>query len=292
MVTAIQLIAAGVLLVAWLWALGRPVAAGKAGTPWSEEHGRGQLDSSERDSGGARRSTIGNALRLPRQLTPWRRRPLVYRRRQLMLATMFAAFGSFFLAVALRGRFFQLFLLMMAVLIGHLGVASHVGSKLVRLERARRVAAARSRRRSGGPAIRAPQAGLGFDPSRLAFDIPMPEDLVPPSHGVFDQPRRSPFSVAMELASLLENTDELDRAADANRIFVSDLIEHEWGSGSDADGGGNEAEPAETQASEPIFTRAAKRRRSRSRRKSRPIHIHSHLDEADGVPRKRAVNDS
>jgi hypothetical protein len=265
---AIQIVVAGALLVAWLWVLGRPIVAGPAGRSGLGGFDRGYLESPE-TAPPPDGPEIGVGPRLPDVLARWWERPLTYRRRQLLLATMFASFGSFFLAIALRGRFFHLFLLMMAVLTAHLAVASHIGSKLVAVERARRIEAAKRRVRPGSPSIWAPTAGLGSDLSKPIIDVPMPDDLVPPGHGVFDQPRRSPFNVAAELASLLDSVAERDG--------------HEL---ADPD-----PPPAKVgEASEPIFTRPVKDDRPRSRRKAQPIHIHSHLDDGEPPP-SRAVND-
>jgi hypothetical protein len=321
MVAAIQIIVAGALLVAWLWVLGRPLLAGPTGRPGFGWFDRGYLDATEMVpplDRGVDPAAVPLLPRLADVLPIWRRHPVEYRRRQLMLATLFAAFGSFFLAVALRGRFFHLFLLMMGVLAVHVGVAYHIGARLVAAERAQRIAAARQRLPADGLSIQAPLAGVGSDTTGTIDAVTAaggPALLDPAARR---EPHRSAFNVAAELASMLDGVDDREAAAAISRTFVSDLIEHEWGS---AEVGGEAAqsvvqapeppsseqpEPApgardrepgtagpvpDADGSEAIFTRAVKDEPSRGRRKARPIHIHSHLDDAGDLPPARAVND-
>lgn len=265
--TAIQIAVAAALVLAWVWVLGRPLIKG----------------SLER---------IG-----------WARSPAVVRRRQLMLATLFAVFASFLLAIALRGRFVYLFALMLAVLTVHLAVASYLGARVERIRRRARLEAPGHRRaeaeggNSWSSGLLAERAG--------ALAATVADDGPPPFPPADVSGYQSPLA-----------------GDGAVTTFVEELIEAEWGSPAPdtvpaadghPEGGGatrpqldpaQEAEPPDPEPeahsvdpppdpasgdSEAIFTRPPNQAPVRPRRKARPIYIHSHLDEAGFEP-PRAAN--
>ena len=316
MAATIQIIVAGILLLAWVWVLGRPLLSGGMGRgsypsldrSYLNQGDLGPDETFELPVAVSEVETTSDSSLFPfsvRALLPgflrrWWRQPIARRRRQLMLATMFATFASFLLAVALRGRFIQLFALMALVLVVHALVAARIGGRIVEARRAVVVADAKRRVQPEGYGIRirAPQV------------------------------RGKPMEGVEELAALLRG-DDASPASVGVTSFVSDLIDLEWGSdveepleapaatrrapsrSSVSESTEPEAEPTVRQpaersasespvaedgapepelASEPIFTRAVKDAKSRGRRKARPIYIESQLDEPDKLPDAKAVN--
>jgi hypothetical protein len=86
----------------------------------------------------------------------WRAQPLVRRRLQLLLASALAAFMALLLAIALRGPWVDLFLLMTTALVVHVIVGAYIGSREIQVAQAERV---RARRSAGAEA-----AGSGQSP--------------------------------------------------------------------------------------------------------------------------------
>ena len=151
MATMIQIVVAAGLLLAWIWVLGRALVSAILGRSGMAELDRGLLHQDR-----PRRN-----LHWPgwASFRDWTRRPPAVRRRQLLLANMFACFASFLLAVALRGRFVYLFGLMVLVLATHLAVASYLGGKILEARRLERVTAAKKQISAArGMSIRAPRA--------------------------------------------------------------------------------------------------------------------------------------
>ncbi len=72
----------------------------------------------------------------PRPVAAWRAQDVVQRRIQLLLGLSVATFGSMFLAIALRGVFVRLFLLMLGVMAVVLAVAAYIGAVELRHHRA------------------------------------------------------------------------------------------------------------------------------------------------------------
>lgn len=298
MATTIQVVVAGLLLLAWVAVLGRPADVG--------EPGSGDQDRASTGSGLPPRPDANAAaerlarLELPAFIRRRDRVPLTQRRRQRLLATMFAAFASFFLAIAFRGTFVTLFVLMLLALTVHVAIAAWVGGRIVaqqrqaRLEAAKRAARAQARANAAlfrtGPVIGAGRAGdLVSEP-----DGHQQRDRAPTGSGseATDRGQRGsassrrargddgagsddPFSRAAEIASALEASDAsgLIRPED----LVSDLIDQAWAE--------PEPDPAPEAEAEPLFTRPSSQFRNRFRRKKRnkgqakPIHIESQVDD-------------
>ena len=97
----------------------------------------------------------------------WRQRSPVARRRQALLATMFATFASFLLAVALRGRFVWLLGLMVFTLAVHLGIASHLGGRMLRARAEARRAGLGRQPAVGGAASKVLASAIGPDHDRV-----------------------------------------------------------------------------------------------------------------------------
>ena len=192
--TAVQVAVAAGLALAWIWVLGRPLLGGfrpsdaewaAAGSP-EDPDGGGDPDFWEVEPVG-RFGWHG-----------WRQRSSVARRRQALLATVFATFASFLLALALRGRFVWLFGLMVVTLAVHLGIASYLGGRMLRArEEARRAG------RVHLPAAPAPSSVLA--------------SAIGPNHDRVDRSYRSPISSGGHAVS----------------SFVETLIQMEWGTSAD-----------------------------------------------------------
>lgn len=189
--TAVQVAVAAGLALAWIWVLGRPLLGGfrpseaewAAGVAPEDPDGGGDPDFWDIEPVG-RFGWHG-----------WRQRSPVARRRQALLATMFATFASFLLAVALRGRFVWLFGLMLVTLAVHLAIASYLGGKMLRArEEARRA----GRARAAQPAV--------ATSSVLA-------SAIGPDHDRVDRSYKSPISSGEHAVS----------------SFVEALIQMEWG---------------------------------------------------------------
>jgi len=328
MATTIQIAVFGALLLAWVWALSRPMAAqSRADSDYCH------LDSAVADSAGVGDDS-GDRRQLGLGLVAMLRRRFgcsgLAWRRQLMLATMFAAFFSFFLAIALRGRFVTLFLVMLVLLVVHLAVAVYVGSRMLAVERARAVQLAKKRVR--------PPAGISIRAERAGF-LPLEGSLEAGSKSLRELEREqaaaaSAFDVAAELAAMLDKVaptpettveslkEELDSVAAASEAVESEVavsgattsgaLESEVAESEVAESAVAESKPvapetpppppppddAETTTAttatdderEPIFRQAAKDKRRRSRRQAKPIYIESQLDDGETLP-ARAVND-
>jgi hypothetical protein len=198
MAAAVQVVVAAGLIGAWVWVLFRPLFRGF----------RHRFDGGVEGRDHQQRPPVAPA---DVSWLGWHRKPPTIRRRQLLLATLFATFASFLLAVALRGRFVYLFGLMLVVLVVHLGIASHLGGQIVEArQQARRTAvksAGRQVARPGQMTIRA---------SRVVVDRELTVE-----------PYVSP----------------LGEGAHAVASFVEELIELEWGSVGSAPDGPPPAQP-------------------------------------------------
>jgi hypothetical protein len=318
MATTIQIVVAGILLLAWIWALGRPLAGSVTRSDYRSLDHRPPPQQRRRVPSASEvaveenpETGNGDAARPADPVVGWRdtsrqwlHRPAEAWRRQLMLATVFAVFASFLLAIALRGSFIALFALMVLVLVIHLGVASLVGRRMLEVERAAAVRVAQRRvPRASGMSIRADRVG----------------DLLNSPGELTDE--EDPFAVAAELASQLRldaesETSPVDPGATSDPgggegSGRHDLVVDDAGV-SDRAAEGEDTEPDNAEDddpepdntdpldipddtadpdSEPIFRRAAKDEPARSRRKAKPIYIESQLDEDGGGLRPRAVNE-
>ncbi|MCP4227912.1 MAG: hypothetical protein GY773_31585, partial [Actinomycetia bacterium] len=199
MATTIQIVVAGALLLAWIWALGRPLAGSIVSSDYRQLD-NGQAESATNESADRASHGIGDST-VVATFIEWARRPAAAWRRQLMLATMFASFASFLLAIALRGSFVLLFALMMTILFVHIFVAAYIGGRMLSVERAIFVQAAKKKvQRSGGISIRAERAGAQTPPSSSADgESDEQSELVRGSGS-------AAFDVAAELASQLAET--------------------------------------------------------------------------------------
>lgn len=324
MATTIQVVAAGALLLAWIWVLGRPLVTGALGRNAYRGLERSPLEGPELERSRSERSRTALAVagRIPARLAGWWRTPVEIRRRQLMLATIFAAFGSFLLAIALRGRFVYLFGAMICLLVVHIAVAARVGGTIVAARRAQLVAEAKSRVKAEGMQIRATRVGSLLEPgSEQAAGAETDggttgqRTVTVSADGILEDARPSAFRVASEIAAGMAAEPRRESEAVGVTSFVSDLIDLEWGrppdpsetsapapstersdradreppseSREEASGGQLATEEG---SSEPIFTRPTKDVRPRPRRKARPVSIESQLDEEGGLPRAKAVN--
>jgi hypothetical protein len=255
MATTIQIVVAGLLLLAWTWVLGRPpIPRGDTSDDLEPDDGDGASPSTS-DAVSAMGESAG--IDLPASDPHRIQAAISQRRRQRLLATMFATFASFFLAVAFRGTFVHLFVLMSVALVVHLGIASHVGGRLVAEQRAVRVAAtkraiqvrARARSQDGpvdaGPvpgADRGGQTGTGATSrtsaaggdrpttGRTRGGGPAPASEQGSAERETSRPDRvetaDPFGLAAEMASALESGDEAP--ARSPQDLVSELIDAAW----------------------------------------------------------------
>lgn len=314
MIAVIQIVVAGGLLLAWVWVLGRPLISGShdrdryddLDIPFHERNGLvgADLDRPVFDDIGV--SVVRRALRsVFAPVRRWWRQPIVVRRRQMMLATIFASFVAFLLAVALRGLYVWLFAMMSTLLAAHLLMAAWVGAQITEARRTVQVARIKRRvgARAGGMEIRAPRA-TDLPGSELVVEPVLAASVV---SDLIDQAWRSDHSLpdaapdrpAVEppvetetetgVGTETETEQPTDTAPAADEPASSTEPPPEPATPSPPE----EAVAVDTTAAgtEPIFTRAAKDRRSRFRRKAKPIYIESQLDESDEIVPARAVND-
>ncbi len=154
MATTIQILVAGSLLLAWIWVLGRPLVGG--GTVRRSDYR--DLD---RSFVARPDAEVGPPRQVQALIAWWGRWQPEARRRQLMLATMFAVIASFLLAIALRGMFVTMFLLMVGVFAVHVAIASYYGARIIEDRRAMFVAEVKRtvRLETGTISIKAPRVG-------------------------------------------------------------------------------------------------------------------------------------
>lgn len=188
--TAVQVAVAAGLALAWIWVLGRPLLGGFR--PSEAEWAAGVAPEDPDDRGDPEFWDSEPVSRFGWH--GWRQRSPVARRRQALLASMFATFASFLLAVALRGRFVWLFGLMLVTLAVHLAIASYLGGKMLRArEEARRAGRLR--------------------PAPVAATSSVLVSAIGPNHDQVDRSYKSPISSGEHAVS----------------SFVEALIQMEWG---------------------------------------------------------------
>ncbi|MFV0258578.1 MAG: hypothetical protein ACK5PP_09050 [Acidimicrobiales bacterium] len=216
----IQYGGAGLLLIGWLWALARPVAGPDEST---STRSTAHLQTSAWKQGG-RNASGDRPITLPLPSTLTRRRiPVDERRRRRMLAFVIAAFVGFFLAVAFRGPFVWVFVLMLGGLAAQLAIASRVGAREYRQRRAAKRAAAARGTAPTGVAIRAAKASqVGTDPAGGVTG----EERDAGDPAEFDDDDGDPFLVAESIASQLGPV--AGGTADGAHLQVSDLIDRAW----------------------------------------------------------------
>ncbi len=140
----LQFIIAGALVAAWAWMLGRPLLTNlfRRSRRDSVGHFRYQQAVLSRPAGYEDEAPSRWADR-PRPLRAWRSQTIERRRLQTMLAFALATFFSMLMAIALRGVFVRLFLIMALCNVVHIGVAAAIGAReLRRREREARARAA------------------------------------------------------------------------------------------------------------------------------------------------------
>jgi len=197
--STLQFIVAGALVAAWAWMLGRPLLTNlfRRSRRDSVGHFRYQQAVLSQQAGyvavGGRRWADR-----PRPIHRWRSQPRQRRRLQTMLGFAMATFFALLLAIALRGLFIRLLLVMALCSLTYVSVAAFIGSReLKRLEiRRRRDAAARMAERSaeseersepGSETESGPSIGSEAKPERsVLFPDPLPEPAAADLAGLAD----------------------------------------------------------------------------------------------------------
>lgn len=239
----IQILVAGSLLAAWIWVLGRPLVAGTLTRSTYDD-----LDRYNRATAGVQLETdpdrdlnvdvspdIDRAAQasrgpLPAPLRWWAKWEPNARRRQLLMGSMLAAFASFLMAIALRGSYVYLFLLMLVVMALHLSIASYLGGRIVASERAVVVSAAKKMVRTSPMAIRAPRAGeSGDSPPAPGGQILDGLDYAEMGRDPVVAGGSDTKPVAADVSAFMLPDEASDPFAAAASSFVSDLIEDAWG---------------------------------------------------------------
>lgn len=288
----LQFLLAGALVVAWIWMLGRPLLTMLARR-------------SRRDSVGHFRyqqAALGQTIGVDpaprwtssvlRPVTDWRAQPLEQRRLQVLLGGGLATFASALLAIALRGSYIRLFLIMTAGFTAHLLIAAWIGSRELRQRdaelRRRTIDAAteRSAGRSVSAARRTDEVLVGDD--SVAGEHDEGEDLFAGDGlggGLFDEGFFEPIPELDQLSGSRSAATTAASAADGE-------TGQEIHTGPDQGGEDDRIDeaPAASDDAEPTFTApVAPRPRPGRRPKARPIYIEGEPDEGDGTV--RAVND-
>jgi len=180
---------------------------------------------------------------IPNPVAAWRAIAVENRRRQMLLATGFATFGAFFLAVALRGRYIVLFGLMAAALVAHLMMAARIGSKLASQRASDPIAGMRNQAHLIAQTIMQPNPSgevVGFA-MRSQQDVAPVEPVGPAA-----------LQAAAEAARELRRTKAGGNAKLSARQTVSELVDEAWS-------GQSPIRP------EPVFHRAPKDERTQPR---------------------------
>lgn len=180
----LQFLVAGALVVAWTWILGRPLLATliRRSRRDSIGHFRYQQSVLGRSVGDDQGHPGGWSLVSP--LVEWWRQPVERRRLQMMMAFAFATFASALLAIALRGPFLRLFLMMTLGFGAYLVMAASIGARELRARAsdqavgsARHASAALARRQEADLERRDLLAGTGVAGALFddGFFEPIPE---------------------------------------------------------------------------------------------------------------------
>lgn len=286
----LQFLVAGALVVAWTWILGRPLLSTL-------------LRRSRRDSIGHFRyqqSVLGRSVGDQPQLggwslfgplVEWWRQPVERRRLQMMMAFAFATFASALLAIALRGPFLRLFLMMSISFGAYLVMAASIGARELRAQAreqaegsARHASAALARRQEAELERRDLLAGTGVAGALFddGFFEPIPE--LDPRQGSGRRSERA--TQPATVGGPAGHGDDVDGgrpevAAAGTGIFERsarpERAEHDV-----------EVAPSATPGEEPTFTAPpVERSRPARRPKARPIYIEGDVEDESA----RAVND-
>ncbi len=283
----LQFLLAGALVVAWIWMLGRPLLTMLARR-------------SRRDSVGHFRyqqAALGRTLGVepPERLTSsvlrpvidWRAQPLEQRRLQVLLAGAIATFASVLLAIALRGVYVRLFLVMAIGFSAQLLVAAWIGSRELRFHEAemRRRTIDDATRRAVGRSV-AVRTVAAEDEDELD-DVEPADDLLTGDGlggGLFDEGFFEPIP-ELETRPTRTETVAGRNQGDAD-VEVGDDVEDQ------SDGDESTESDAAAETGSPAFTTppvAKPRPRPGRPAKGRPIYIEPQPGEGDESV--RAVND-
>lgn len=279
--TVFQFLVAGALVMAWIWMLGRPLL-----TTLARRSRRDSVGHFRHQQAAIGRSIAAEPLdragRLPsfHPVAQWRAQPIERRRLQLLLASAIAAFSSLLLAIALRGLFVRLFLLMAIGFVGHVLIGALIGARELRaLEAGRSTVGRTSRSR------RQDLARSGVDAEAELFQDRDPRfaegffEPIPEFDGARQQPVAEPPPVGPPSAEPVEPAEPARPVAEIDTSPAAEAPATDDGPGQDAE-----------VATEATFTAPpVDRTRPARRPTARPIFIESELDEGDGTV--RAVND-
>ncbi|MEM9561896.1 MAG: hypothetical protein AAGA93_04725 [Actinomycetota bacterium] len=281
----LQFLVAGALAVAWIWMLGRPLL-----TMLVRRTRRDSVDHFRYQQAALGRSVgldddFDHLQQLARfhPIADWRAQPLHQRRLQLLLGSGLATFIASLLAIALRGTFVRLFLVMTILLTVHLLVAALIGSRELRNQEAEA-----AKRAAGRPASPEAAAARTATPANPPDPMPAEDDLLATNgiaDGLFDDGFFEPIP---ELERLSEPGEPDERVRPGEEAPAAPEVDAPAAQTSAADDGSTGVA-----ATDPTFAPApAARTRSTRKPKARPIYIESELDEADDAgDARRAVND-
>ncbi len=241
-------------------------------------------------------SRVGSALSW---LTNWFEQPIERRRLQTMLGFAMANFTSLLFAIALRGVFVQLLILMLACFAVYLAAAGLIGARELRAREAEvwrdevwedevwedesSWAGRRSEPRSSGTEVVDGMLAEGFFGAGVdSEEISRGREVGPLDHSIFEPDARR---------------DQGSRTAAAEYVAELGLDAHAGSTGRDhdegrTDGVGPDPDPeaeAESEGSATFVTPTQARPRRNRRPKARPIYIEAEYDEDDGT--SKAVND-
>jgi hypothetical protein len=242
----------------------------------------------------------------PHPVAAWRAQDVVQRRIQLLLGLSVATFGSMFLAIALRGVFVRLFLLMVGVMALVLAVAAYIGAVELRHHRAqagaRRANEERSHRildvtspsapilegNDDGPITMADEGfrqtddsepGLIFEPLNLdEIVLELGRDRHGESWGeeilIADTGFEVPIDAELARELGIEGTVE-----QIETESITDIGEPPSDDDGGRDRGGGRHDATFSAAPEVGARQASARARSKKKRQARPIYIESTLDD-------------
>ncbi len=276
----LQFLVAGALAIAWIWMLGRPLLTMlvRRSRRDSVDHFRYQQAALGRSVGLDDDFERLQQLARFHPIADWRAQPLHRRRLQVLLGSGLATFIAALLAIALRGTFVRLFLVMTILLTTHLLIAALIGARELRASDAE--AARRAAGRPASPATAAAARRVVAERRPVAPPEAANDDLLADdgAGGLFDDGFFEPIP---ELERLSEPISPPDPQVDTPAAEI------------DAPAGEGEPGAVGLQTGEPTFTPAAAARARPARKpKARPIYIESELDEADDRGgSRRAVND-
>lgn len=260
--SSLQLVVACALVAAWAGLLGRPIISGflqRSGRPLSAD--------------GSRR--LGWTDR-PRPVGAWRLQPIEKRRLQLTLGFGLATFAALLLAIALRGEFVTLFLMMVGFTALHLTVAAYIGSVELRSQEAQ----TRARREAG--THRSDETFVLGRPESSVLEPMTPSEPLADDR-LYDDAFFEPIpELVFEPLDL-----EANRTTVRPEEEVAELVEQAV-AGDDA--ALDEPGPAEPVA-DPGFKTPPQARPGGARRTNKPPPIYRGPEAGDGDGEARAVND-